>query len=171
MRRSCLFFLLLLSGCGLLGTPEPAPAPPAGVLAPGDTVRITVADAPEMSGAFSVTQDGNVHLDLLGAVKAAGLTPAMLADSLRQRLAAGYLKEPQVMVVRAVAPAVAAGEPAAPVTPVTSRPMLVGSLPAEKPAATSAPPPLEGSLAEPPANGFSPPAPVLRPSQDVGQKY
>jgi len=138
MRRLCLFFVLLLSGCGLLpGAPGPQPAPAqppapvADLLKPGEAVHITVAGERELSGIFAVAANGTVRLELLGEVQAAGLTPAMLAANLRQRLAAGYLKQPEVTVARA--------EPSLPPSP---------------------PPALAGSLAEPAP-------PELRRSQDV----
>lgn len=192
MRRSCMLFALLLSGCGLLDGPAPQEATPAAradlLLAPGDSVRVIVADEPEMSGVFSVTQQGSVHLELLGDVRVTGLTPQMLAEELRRRLAGGYLKDPQVVVMRA-APAATAAAPMTPVVgqpasgpPFSSQPLLAGGLPPASPPAApgESPPPLQGSLdhggnpasqfgALPP--GFSPPAPVLRQSQDVGQPY
>lgn len=51
-----------------------------------------------------VNSDGNVRLALLGAVPAAGLSPAALQEKLRQLLAAGYLKNPQVLVERVALP-------------------------------------------------------------------
>lgn len=153
MRCLCLLFVVLLSGCGLLpdapgGAKAPAPAPPSGamttdLLKPGDGVHIAVAGERELSGTFAVAANGTVHLELLGEVAAAGLTPQMLAQDLRRRLAAGYLRDPQVTVMRA--------QPAG-----TEQILRAG---------TAAPPPLNGSLAgaEPPA----PPPPQLRRSQDV----
>ena len=88
---------LALAGC-LSQAPETSPA--ANVLAPGDGLRITVAGEEELSGGFVVNSDGNVRLELLGAVAAAGLSPVALQEKLRQLLAAGYLKNPQVLVER-----------------------------------------------------------------------
>ena len=122
MRRLCLFFALLLPGCALLpgaSAPPPQPAVRADPLKPGDDVRIAVAGERELSGIFAVAANGMVHLELLGDVMAAGLTPAMLAADLRQRLAAGYLKQPEVTVVRAAPP---------PSLPPPPPPALTGSL-------------------------------------------
>jgi polysaccharide export outer membrane protein len=74
------------------------------MLAPGDGLRITVTGEEELSGGFVVNSDGNVRLELLGAVPAAGLSPAGLQEKLRQLLAAGYLKNPQVLVERVAPP-------------------------------------------------------------------
>ncbi len=118
MRRICLIALLFLpAGCGLLDDAPPpagsapaasvavppvaAPSVPSGVIKAGDTLRITVAGEDELSGAFTVGADGTLHLELLGSVTAGGLTPAALAENLRQRLLGGYLKNPQVAVIEA----------------------------------------------------------------------
>jgi hypothetical protein len=164
----CLAFLApALAGCSVLGigqeqAPSQAALTRSPPLAPGEMVRITVAGEQELSGTIAVSESGIVHMELVGDVQAAGLTPEMLAENLRQRLGAGYLKDPKVMVVRASP--VAGAEPAT----APGQPLLVGSLP-------PAPPPLQGSLAGPPApDGTAaqrPPAPALRRSQDVEQAY
>lgn len=169
MRRLCLLVMLgpALAGCGLFaGMPAegPLPAqavpPQSGQLKPGDAVHIAVAGEQELSGIFIVAANGAIHLELLGDVPAAGMTPDALAQALRQRLAAGYLKEPQVVVIRAPAPV------SAPV-PASDRALLAGSLP---PAPASPPPPLQGSLVghgqTAPQQKTAPqsPPPVLRPS-------
>ena len=88
---------------GACWPPEISPARQADVLVPHDGLRITVAGEGELSGGFVVNSDGNVRLELLGAVLAAGLSPAALQEKLRKFLAAGHLKNPQVLVER-VAP-------------------------------------------------------------------
>jgi len=105
MRPIFLCLCLALAGC--LSVPETPPSAPADVLKPGDGLRITVAGEEELSGGFMVNSDGNVRLELLGPVPAAGLSPVAFQDKLRQLLAAGYLKNPQVQVERMalVAPA------------------------------------------------------------------
>jgi polysaccharide export outer membrane protein len=110
MRRFCLFLALFmplvagLPGCGVLaqnggndGFPMvsglPAPA-----LKAGDRLDITVADETAFSGIFTIAADGTVTVEPLGALPAAGSTAAEFQDRLRQRLLAGYLKNPQVAV-------------------------------------------------------------------------
>jgi protein involved in polysaccharide export with SLBB domain len=111
MRPICLLLCLALGGCSLLKD-DPPPPPPlkpvvqSDVLKPGDGLHITVAGEDELSGAFTVSSDGNIRMELLGAVKAASLSPAGLEEDLRQRLAAGYLRNPQVRVERAAQVAV-----------------------------------------------------------------
>ena len=98
MRPIFLFLCLALGGC-LGPAPETAPVR-ADLLKPGDTLRITVTGEEELSGGFVVNSDGNVRMALLGTVPAAGLSPAAFQDRLRQLLAAGYLKAPEVAVER-----------------------------------------------------------------------
>lgn len=111
MRPICLILGLVLSGCSLLedGTPPPVlrPAVQSDELRPGDGLHISVAGEDELSGMFAVGGDGTIRMELLGAVKASGLSPAGLEEELRRRLAAGYLKNPQVRVERAAQFAVA----------------------------------------------------------------
>src|SRR4051812_15198133 len=81
-----IFFILglALGGCSLLK--DEIPPPPlkpvmqGDALKPGDALRITVAGEDELSGAFAVSSDGNIRMELLGAVKAAGLSPAGLEE-------------------------------------------------------------------------------------------
>jgi protein involved in polysaccharide export with SLBB domain len=104
MRLVCpiLCLCLYLGGCSWLGLDTPGAPPPvqADLLRPGDSLRITVAGEEELSGAFPVNSDGTIRMELLGAVPAAGLSLAALEAQLRQRLATGYLKNPQVRVER-----------------------------------------------------------------------
>lgn len=59
-----------------------------------------VAEAPVMQQGFRVGADGRIQLPLLGAVRAAGLTPAQLEAELRRLcLARGLLRDPQPSVL------------------------------------------------------------------------
>ena len=199
MRRSCLSVLILLpallSGCGLVNDvlgPEAAqtgaPGPQADLLKRGDSVRVVVAGEQELSGVFTVGGDGKIHLELLGDVPAAGLTADMLAVNLRQRLSAGYLRNPQVTVARADEQMLRAGGEAQPAAgqkmPAAGQKMPAAGqkAPAQPVEAANLPPPppLQGSLADgsnktanPAAHKPAPrgSAPVLRQSQDVRQPY
>jgi len=112
MRPICLFFgaALALGGCSLMGSGQPQPQAPD-VLQPGDNLKITVAGEDELSGIFPVSADRTVHLELVGAVPAGGLSVTAFEGSLRQRLAAGYLKDPQVQVARVTADGAVASLP------------------------------------------------------------
>jgi polysaccharide biosynthesis/export protein len=63
----------------------------------GDKVRISVARAEELSGEYTVAEDGHVSLALLGDVVAGGKTEEELAASIRDALGAQYLHSPEVI--------------------------------------------------------------------------
>jgi polysaccharide export outer membrane protein len=65
-------------------------------LGAGDKVRITVFGEETLTGQYSVTGAGQISFPLIGNVPAAGLSVEQLQDSIRGRLAAGYLKDPRV---------------------------------------------------------------------------
>ena len=90
---------LLLGGC-LAPTGDVPPPVQEDVLKAGDRLSITVSGEEDLSGSFAVNRDGTVRLDLLGGVPAAGLSVAGFQEQVRQRLAAGYLIDPQVRVAR-----------------------------------------------------------------------
>jgi polysaccharide export outer membrane protein len=106
--RSCALALLIaLGGCSLWGGGEAPPPPPprTDVLLPGDNVWIRVAGEESLSGLYPVRSDGTVWMDLLGALPAAGVALPVFQEQLRQRLAAGYLRQPVVDVTRVTGPA------------------------------------------------------------------
>src|SRR5688572_11991891 len=108
MRLVTLLLVLILGGCSTWETvsPESSSKPPVSdyLLKPGDALQITVAGENELGGLYPVRSDGTVWFQLVGAVPAAGLVVPVFEESLRQRLAAGYLKSPQVSVMRVAAP-------------------------------------------------------------------
>jgi polysaccharide export outer membrane protein len=59
---------------------------------------ITVFEAPELNRSVRVAASGEISLPLLGAVKAAGLTPRGLESVLEELLRRTYMKEPHVGV-------------------------------------------------------------------------
>jgi polysaccharide export outer membrane protein len=67
-------------------------------IGPDDLLEITVFEAPELNGSFRVSAGGEISLSLLGAVKAAGLTPQELESVLDELLRRSYLKDPHVGV-------------------------------------------------------------------------
>lgn len=83
---------------------ESAPAP-AGIAAqgyrigPGDTLRVTVYGHEDLSPTVVVQPGGSFVFPLLGTVEAAGATPSALEARLRERLAKGLIRDPQVSVV------------------------------------------------------------------------
>jgi polysaccharide export outer membrane protein len=113
MRLVVLLLVLILGGCSTWesispwSSPKSAPAAaPVSdyLLKPGDALQITVAGENELTGLYPVKSDGTVWVQMLGAVPAAGMVVPVFQESLRQRLAAGYLKSPQVQVMRVAAP-------------------------------------------------------------------
>ena len=105
LRSFAVLLLLALGGCGLWGGAEPpSPPPRTDVLAPGDTIWIRVAGEESLSGVYPVRGDGTVWMDLVGALPAAGVALPAFQEQLRQRLAAGYLRQPVVDVTRVTGP-------------------------------------------------------------------
>ena len=67
-------------------------------LGPDDLLQITVFEAPEMNRTLRVSANGEISLQLLGTVKAAGLTPRELELVLQELLRRSYMKDPHVGV-------------------------------------------------------------------------
>jgi polysaccharide export outer membrane protein len=68
------------------------------VVGPADILRVTVFNESQLSGAFRIENDGHFNYPFLGRIKASGLTVAGVATLLKQGLANGYLRDPQVTV-------------------------------------------------------------------------
>ena len=64
----------------------------------GDRLRIFVYGQPNLSRLYGVDHDGRITVPLIGAVNARGQTTAALEGTIRSRLGAQYLKDPQVTV-------------------------------------------------------------------------
>jgi polysaccharide export outer membrane protein len=77
---------------------DPAGASSAYVIGPEDVLFVRVWQQPELSGSVSVGPDGTISLQLIGEVKAAGLTARQLEVELTKRFKAGFLQEPEVNV-------------------------------------------------------------------------
>lgn len=67
-------------------------------IGPGDLLNISVFEAPEMNATVRVSENGEISLELLGAVHAAGLTPRELESVLQGLLRGKYMKDPHVGV-------------------------------------------------------------------------
>lgn len=72
------------------------PAPATYVLGPGDRIRISVYGEDRLTGEYVVTSTGELSFPLIGNVKVTGLSVADLQSLLRNKLAAGYLKDPRI---------------------------------------------------------------------------
>ena len=67
-------------------------------LGTGDKVRLQVFDEQELSGEYEVDDSGYMRLNLVGQVKAAGLTVEEFERNVKVALEDGYLKDPKVTV-------------------------------------------------------------------------
>ena len=67
-------------------------------IGPDDLLNISVFEAPEMNSTARVSTSGEISLQLLGAVHAAGLTPKELESVLQELLRRTYMKNPHVGV-------------------------------------------------------------------------
>jgi len=67
-------------------------------IGPDDLLNISVFEAPEMNSTVRVSANGEISLQLLGAVHAAGLTPKELESVLQGFLRRTYMKDPHVGV-------------------------------------------------------------------------
>jgi polysaccharide export outer membrane protein len=87
----------LLLSCGLVALPAHAQTAPPTLLGPGDVVKITVFQNPDMTTEARVSEAGTITFPLIGNVELAGLTPAQaesrIAESLKK---GGFVVLPQV---------------------------------------------------------------------------
>jgi polysaccharide biosynthesis/export protein len=67
-------------------------------IGPEDVLDINVFEAPEMNREVRVSASGEISLPLLGAVRAASLTPRELETSLEELLHQKYMKDPHIGV-------------------------------------------------------------------------
>ena len=80
-------------------TQTPAQAPVTSYrLGAADKVKITVFNEPTLSGEFLVNADGSIAVPLIGNVAALGRTAIDLQQSIEQKFADGYLRDPHVAV-------------------------------------------------------------------------
>lgn len=92
------FTCLLAAALLWLGTSNATAQPTSYVVGPQDQLAIAVWDEPDLSGKFTVEADGSFTFPLIGRVQAGGLTLRGVEELVKTRLAAGYLKNPQVSV-------------------------------------------------------------------------
>ena len=91
-----------LTGCG---DPPPSEYPSQQIyvqdttLGPADVFEVRVFRQKDLSGVYSVNADGQFTFPLIGHVKAMGRTPQQVEGDLRERLADGYLVDPQVSIL------------------------------------------------------------------------
>lgn len=77
---------------------QPAPASATYQLSPGDKVKITVFNEPDLSGEFQVNDSGQVALPLAGEVPAADKTVPEFKIEVAKVLRGKFVKNPRVAV-------------------------------------------------------------------------
>jgi polysaccharide export outer membrane protein len=82
----------------LFSAPAVATAQTDYVIGSQDVLMVTVFGEAELSGKYTVDQDGTFSFPQLGRIKAGGSTLRALEQELKKQLADGYLKNPQVSV-------------------------------------------------------------------------
>jgi polysaccharide export outer membrane protein len=97
----------LLLGAGLWAAAPALGADPKGrtsmplsayTIVPGDQLRISVEEQPDLERRYPVTGDGTVDLGMLGRVVVAGLTTDEAAERIREHLESKYFKKATVTV-------------------------------------------------------------------------
>jgi len=67
-------------------------------LGPGDKLHIQVLGAEDLTGDYTVADNGTISTPLIGDIQAAGSTRAGVERAMEKKLAQGYLKNPKVSV-------------------------------------------------------------------------
>lgn len=67
-------------------------------LGPGDVFEVRVFGEETLTGPHTISPDGMIRFPLVGVLKVDGLTPDAVAETISQRLADGYLRDPHVSV-------------------------------------------------------------------------
>jgi polysaccharide export outer membrane protein len=94
-----------LGGCASCADPPPSEYPTQQVyvedttLGPGDVFEVRVFKQEKMSNVYSASPEGTISFPLIGEVVVTGKSPAQLETEIRERLADGYINEPQVSVL------------------------------------------------------------------------
>jgi polysaccharide export outer membrane protein len=86
------------TGFAPASTDSAAVAAAPGGLSRGDTLEISVFQAPDLNREVQVGGTGEISLPLIGVMKAAGKTPNQLESEIAAKLKAKYLQSPQVTV-------------------------------------------------------------------------
>jgi polysaccharide export outer membrane protein len=67
-------------------------------LGPGDKVKITVFNEPELSGEYQLDGNGNIRFPLIGMIRGVGYTAGALEGWLRAALVPNYVRDPRINV-------------------------------------------------------------------------
>lgn len=85
----------------LLFAAEPPPVASASsnyVLSGSDVILVKVFQEPDLDSQYRISKDGSINMPLIGTVNIGGKTITDAAALIRDRLAKGYLRNPQVRV-------------------------------------------------------------------------
>jgi polysaccharide export outer membrane protein len=77
---------------------KPAPISRDYSILPADILEIAVFQEPDLKSTLRVSNEGTIAFPLIGVVPVGGLTPQGAGQAIRDRLAKGYLVNPQVSV-------------------------------------------------------------------------
>lgn len=92
-------WLVALAGIALLAFAIQSNADSRETLGPGDTIRVTIFQNPDLTAETRVSERGAILYPLIGEVVVGGLTPAGAATRIATQLKQGkFLKDPQVSV-------------------------------------------------------------------------
>jgi polysaccharide export outer membrane protein len=94
MKKTLIYLMLLLSATFQVA----GRAQTDYMIGPQDVLTISVFGEPELSGKFTVEQDGTFTYPQLGRVKAGGLSLRGLEQELKKQLTPDFLRNPQVAV-------------------------------------------------------------------------
>lgn len=87
-----------LTACSTMApTPDAIAEPVEYRLGPGDQIRITVFNEPDLTGPFTVGSQGAIAYPLVGSIQASGLTVPEFTTALQTALAT-YVRNPSVAV-------------------------------------------------------------------------
>jgi protein involved in polysaccharide export with SLBB domain len=92
-----------LSGCGTAsGTVDGSTSALAGNtahhLSPGDKLKVSVFNEPDLTGEFAIDENGNIAFPLLGELKAAGMGVDEFKAGLVEKLEGGFVRNPRVNI-------------------------------------------------------------------------
>ena len=67
-------------------------------ITPLDVLEVSVLGAPDLNRTVQVSSSGNITLPLIKSVRAGGLTPSQLENSIASQLQINYMQSPQVSI-------------------------------------------------------------------------
>jgi polysaccharide export outer membrane protein len=73
-----------------------AEQPETGQLGPGDKIKIKVFEEEDLSGSFTISEEGEINYPYAGRIDIGGMTCAQVERALTSKLQEGYLREPNI---------------------------------------------------------------------------